>query len=97
MFVPTSACAVGAELPHVGVGCEDNSKTAKPLIKVIVSSYGVIKGFVADDIICCQKHQVLIESLLISSTGSNVKVSKSFKTCSYHIKLNECVAIRTLP
>ena len=32
MFLPTSECEVGEELPHVGVGCEDNSKTAQPLV-----------------------------------------------------------------
>lgn len=48
------------------------------------------------DKIGCQWDPVLIERLVLSLKGSNVKVSESFKACSNHIQLIECLASRTL-
>ena len=38
----------------------------------------------------------MIERLVLSSKGGNVKVSESFKACSNHLQLIECLASRTL-
>ena len=48
------------------------------LVKSTQKSY----GFDADKI---HSDPLLIDRLLMSSTGSNVKVSKSFEACSNHI------------
>ena len=61
------------------------------LVKTTQKSY----GFNADKI-CCHWDPVLIDRLLMSSTGSNVKVSKSSEACSNRILLIECLASRTL-
>ena len=50
------------------------------LVKTTEKSYGLIA-----DKICCPMDPVLIDRLLMSSTGSNVKVSKSFEACSNRI------------
>ena len=47
------------------------------LVKTTEKSYGLIA-----DKICCPMDPVLIDRSLMSSIGSNVKVSKSFEACS---------------
>ena len=46
------------------------------LVKTTEKSYGLIA-----DKICCPMDKVLIDKLLVRSTGSNVVVSKSFEAC----------------
>ena len=50
------------------------------LVKTIEKSYGSI-----EDKVCCPMDPVLIDRLLMSSIGSNLKVSKSFEACSNRI------------